>query len=365
MIAQRPCKHQHPYAPMRDSRGWLRCRTCHNARGRPMTARRRLERLAQYGTSDRRTLRRKPTGLLKCERCGGMFPRRAFERPSAFARRRFCSRRCGKPVHQAQIRRACQQCGAAITGKKPSKLRGRRYCSLRCTYAHVRAQRAKRPCPVCGNPIGSSPNQTCSRQCGYAYRKNKTRTAKRCSGCGKEFWPFPSRLSLGGGRFCSLLCYNSVRGKRPAFLKIACAQCGQSFRRNRVALARKRTTAACCSVECSRQYFQGPRSSAYRPGEGRQYIRGWGKLAEQVRQRDGHCCQRCRKPESENGAKLSVDHILPWRVFSEDEKHLANDPKNLASLCRSCHSWKTSRAESRWLRGDVLDFKAYEKALAL
>jgi len=360
MNKQRLCKGGHPYAPMRSRRGWLRCRMCHNARGRSLNARRRLEKLARYGTSDRRTLRRKQTGVLKCERCGEMFHRRVSERPYAFARRRFCSWRCFKLTPQPPrprtalvIQHPCRQCGK-LTDNKAS------FCSRACWA--LRPVKPKRNCAVCGQPCKSSSANTCSRDC----QKLRTRKQRACQHCGMVFWVHNSSLRRGGGTFCGLSCYSAVRGQRPSFMEAVCDQCGKPFRRTRAALMRNKK-AVFCSPLCFREYFQGPRHSAYRPGEGRHgvYIAGWQKLSEQVRERDSHCCQRCGKPEMENGVKLSVDHIIPWRVFEENEKNLANDPKNLVSLCRNCHGWKTSRAESRWLRGDVVDFKQYERAIAL
>mgnify|MGYP001616689683 FL=1 len=66
----------------------------------------------------------------------------------------------------------------------------------------------------------------------------------------------------------------------------------------------------------------------------------WRALAESIRKRDGRACRRCPTTEAENGERLSVDHIIPWWVFTD--KADANDPSNLMSLCRRCHSLKTA-----------------------
>lgn len=105
------------------------------------------------------------------------------------------------------------------------------------------------------------------------------------------------------------------------------------------------------------------RGSMFRGGRDRDRGRGWAKRAEKIRARDLYRCQRCGKSEEENGQKLSVDHIIPWRVF--EDKDAANVDANLTSLCKSCHSHKTSRAEQRWLRGDRHDFSGYVRAIRL
>jgi predicted HNH restriction endonuclease len=63
----------------------------------------------------------------------------------------------------------------------------------------------------------------------------------------------------------------------------------------------------------------------------------------------------------ENGQRLSVDHVIPWRTFTDEAA--ANAGTNLVALCRSCHA-KKQRAESLWLRGDVLDMQRYQAAVA-
>lgn len=66
----------------------------------------------------------------------------------------------------------------------------------------------------------------------------------------------------------------------------------------------------------------------------RGYGYSWQKLAEWVRQRDGHLCQECLR----NGrvtAGRPVDHIVAKAKGGTD------DPSNLETLCHECHSRKT------------------------
>jgi 5-methylcytosine-specific restriction endonuclease McrA len=85
-------------------------------------------------------------------------------------------------------------------------------------------------------------------------------------------------------------------------------------------------------------------------------------LAASIRERDKHTCRRCGV-KWEAGRRFPVDHIIPWRAFTN--KADANDPANLATLCFSCHAKKTHIFETRWLKGDVLDMEQYRRAIDL
>ncbi len=87
----------------------------------------------------------------------------------------------------------------------------------------------------------------------------------------------------------------------------------------------------------------------------------WEARAERIRARDGYRCQNCGKTQKENGRKLSVDHVLPRRWFTDPLK--ADDPTNLISRCVSCHGKKTARAERKLLRGDIIAFQQHLKEL--
>ena len=175
------------------------------------------------------------------------------------------------------------------------------------------------------------------------------------------FQPYPVKLRLGWGKYCSIACYRAVQHQRPALVEMECEQCGARVRRTRAAIDRHRRHF--CSKTCQTLGTRGAAASMYRGGRDRTRGAGWGKRAEAIRRRDGHRCQRCTRSQEENGQKLSVDHIIPWRLF--EDKAEANRPENLISLCKFCHSWKTSRAEQKYLRGDVLDFRQYERAIRL
>lgn len=58
----------------------------------------------------------------------------------------------------------------------------------------------------------------------------------------------------------------------------------------------------------------------------------WQKIAENVRKRDNHVCQLCNKTEKENGKKLSVHHIIPYRIIG------VHNMENVITLCVGCHN---------------------------
>ena len=53
------------------------------------------------------------------------------------------------------------------------------------------------------------------------------------------------------------------------------------------------------------------------------------KLKEEKRKQNNYTCQKCRTIQKENGRKLDVHHI--------DSDDANNNPKNMITLCHSCH----------------------------
>ena len=63
-------------------------------------------------------------------------------------------------------------------------------------------------------------------------------------------------------------------------------------------------------------------------------------LREVIRNRDRRKCQMCEKSELENNKKLDIHHM--------DYNKQNNNPNNLISLCRNCHT-KTSFNRKYWV----------------
>lgn len=140
-----------------------------------------------------------------------------------------------------------------------------------------------------------------------------------------------------------------------AFEEIVCAQCG--FKKKRRKVRTRKRAHSFCTKKCASKFYSGQNSALWRGGSDPNRGREWIKLAEEVRQAFGCKCGWCGKTQEENGQKLSVDHVIPWRWF--ENKTEANDKQNLIPLCRSCHGKKTSGPEAKLMKGDYLSFKKY------
>lgn len=263
-------------------------------------------------------------------------------------------------------KRRCKRCGAEFDRGKPSHTAKGVFCGRRCQYAYrVESNEGRqRPCPVCGKPVGAArrftaTNITCSPECGYEYRKRRMRMPRPCDHCGREYFPL-RKIRL---KYCSKACHVAAMAPRVAFLVLACANCGNSFRRTRAAVRRLKGKHVFCGRACAKTFLVGQNNPLYRGARNGDRGGGWSRRSEAIRQRDGYRCRRCGKAQEENGQKLSVDHVRPWRAYKHDEKADANDPDNLVALCRSCHTYKTTVVESAWLRGDRVTFNTWLKAI--
>jgi len=157
---------------------------------------------------------------------------------------------------------------------------------------------------------------------------DETKEKNRQAHIGKEQSPAVKRLKsikskeMWRSRSCEII---SLVGS-----KISVAKKGKSFsKEHKRALSEARI-----------RYCQRFLSSAARDGYTRAFSN---KLKELIRERDGFKCKYCGRTQSENGQALSVHHI--------DYDKTNSDPRNLVSLCASCHA-KTSAGNSaskrRW-----------------
>ena len=96
------------------------------------------------------------------------------------------------------------------------------------------------------------------------------------------------------------------------------------------------------AVEKIRTANVGPNNPQWRGGISREPY-GWewnDELREEVRRRDGYRCRVCGVPQDECNERLNVHHA---NYLKQD-----NDPLNLVSLCRSCHS-RTVKRRKYWI----------------
>lgn len=203
-------------------------------------------------------------------------------------------------------------------------------------------------------------NKTCSAKCGYELRKTTTRKPRTCQHCGAKY----TATAVDRVKFCSRKCYIAAVGSRPKTRAVECAQCGALVQRPHAAI--KRVQHSFCGDECRRKFHRGANHYAYRGDKDPNRGAKWNRLADSIRHRDSYSCRRCglcQNGNGKNGEKLSVDHVRPWRSF--ENKDEANHPDNLVSLCRPCHSYKTTVVEAAWLRGDVIAWRQWVASLHL
>lgn len=92
----------------------------------------------------------------------------------------------------------------------------------------------------------------------------------------------------------------------------------------------------------------GPKNPAWKGGvtPERQRIYkqgGWREFVKQIYARDGYICQRCKQGVSGSGKRgVAAHHVKPWADHSE----LRFDPTNVITLCRKCHHWVHSKANT-------------------
>lgn len=75
-------------------------------------------------------------------------------------------------------------------------------------------------------------------------------------------------------------------------------------------------------------------------------------LRQQIYERDMHTCRRCYRV----GLPLQIHHRCPRRMGGSSDPRI-NDPRNLVSLCTSCHDWIESHRDlardQGWLLRDL------------
>lgn len=235
-----------------------------------------------------------------------------------------------------------------------------------------------KPCVVCGGsvPVFYSScksfyggrryrprKPTCSYKCAIELLKSRKRPKKKCPECGVLFWP-RTNGSKPSSNYCSNRCRLAHDTKR-RWIPVECHHCHRRFTKDRCQVFRKRrkTARVFCSKRCVQLFHVGENSPLFRGDKDPNRGAEWNRLAETIRVRDSHQCRRCGRSQLENRQKLSVDHVRPWREFTDKKE--ANDPSNLVALCRKCHSLKTLTTEQAWLRGDGLALQRYRKEVGI
>lgn len=182
---------------------------------------------------------------------------------------------------------------------------------------------------------------------------------KLCLQCKKEF-----KARKSNRKYCSKSCYGKTR--RIKDIELICCICKESYKvPNHDKGSRKYCSRKCQHIgirgqtgiwkgkKFSKKHIEnmsrvrigkwaGDRHYNWQGGKSFEpYPVTWtNTLKEAIRQRDNYKCQICGCPQEECTSKLPVHHI------DYDKENL--DPKNLITLCRSCHS-KTNYNRPYWI----------------
>lgn len=173
---------------------------------------------------------------------------------------------------------------------------------------------------------------------------------KKCEICGIEFRTKKSHYERR--KTCSKSCYaklqsinNSGKGNpnyRGGNDIYTCFICGKEISASKSIHKVKK----CCSKECTSKMmsirYTGFNNPAWRGGISC-YGDIWPYQRELARERDNNICQICGATSNENGKRLDVHHIKPFKIFSNPIE--ANNLSNLITLCRKCHRKEERKAQ--------------------
>lgn len=219
----------------------------------------------------------------------------------------------------------------------------------------------KRNCEICNSEFNAAPanvkkgrGRFCSHPCYWKWLETRTgsksprwkgRTIEiECAVCKNKFMAKALEVENRGKKFCSRKCQHIGMERSPAKTRVDCfcLVCNKKFSKFQYAV--NNGEGKCCSRKCMGIYrsehyvleksprWLGGKSSEPYPVEWKEMLR------ESIRERDGRKCVVCGIAESDR--KHSVHHI----DYNKDNL----DPKNLTTLCVSCHS-KTNSRRSYWM----------------
>lgn len=219
----------------------------------------------------------------------------------------------------------------------------------------VRVQRSCKRCGTLfsGRPVQEFCNPACMRKAAEEKRiANWVPVTKKCRWCECEFIK-TGPLHIFCTKRCKELLQNLRRRKdrkQAAAVTFKCQECGTEVTKLQRFYTRKKPKF--CSPKCCYMSRRGHKSPLHRGTAYKTRGADWKETAKVIRARDGNLCVACR--QAGDGRKLSVDHIIPYRLMIQWEIN-PNAAVNLASLCINCHPVKTAY-ERDLLAGDVVGF---------
>jgi len=194
----------------------------------------------------------------------------------------------------------------------------------------------ERLCQVCKNAFFVHPSTLkynkafyCSQKCsGLAHSgennsKWKQKIEHRCQRCGKAYYTKPYLDSIT--KYCSQLCLNRANGDKVR------GKPNTEEQKRKISLAKKGKLRPEITGDKHPRWMGGHSKTMRYTGI---FLR---QIRHDIRIRDNHRCQICA---GQNGT-----HSLPVHHIDYDFKN--DDPKNLISLCSSCHM-KTNINREYW-----------------
>ena len=167
---------------------------------------------------------------------------------------------------------------------------------------------------------------------------NRKKTPKKvyeyqCAHCGKQFQT--QRKRELDNKYCSRSCVGKSQ-RKGKYVNCDNPNCSNKVWRKPARLNQERYY---CSTDCMHSdpcmkeirsvTSMGELNPNWKGGVGR--LVGWERMAESIRDRDGHVCQSCGKEHEEGERSFPVHHMRPE---SQGGPH---EPWNLVTLCPSCH----------------------------
>lgn len=263
-----------------------------------------------------------------------------------------------------------------------------KYCSMACyrewqrgpDYVTGRPPRYRGKCLNCKTDIygGSasicrdgrrSEKMFCNRACYDRYRiaereKYIASTKTNCRNCEAELKV--SNKGQAPRTYCNARCRaEAIKPDPQKCVNCKCMFSAIKWRKGGKGYVRA-TNSATCGAECHNLWirndperkrkislaFRGKKHPNWQGGpaekNGRRYRGpGWTRIRREIRKRDGYTCQDCGIHESDYNKSLDVHHKIPFNQFGGNSQK-ANNPKNLISLCNSCHQ----NAEWEWRRSN-------------
>lgn len=203
-------------------------------------------------------------------------------------------------------------------------------------------------CPVCKKEFDSY-----TALAGHSNIHGGLRISKVCKICGKKYKEKRCRQNRGGhcSEKCRIEAFTKIgikKGKETRFKKN-----NKPWNKNipmskqvKIKLSKKlKGMHSSSNTEFKRGrnpwnkglegYLAGEKHYNWKGGYFPYYGKGWYIQREKALKRDNHACQICGKTKEEIGRYPDVHHIIPFRLFDNNEE--ANKLTNLITLCPVHH----------------------------